>query len=183
MNLWTRNAGISLLCLVAVGFVVLAGIYRTLWVRYDTALGQLESRSERIDGVIRAGSDIEKRLAHTRSAVAPMLHLEGDNAQNDVQQKLRELITASGGTLVSSQVVLETGGEGKMNRVRLTASITGEWSRLVRFMQTLQTHSPVYWIRSASLVREGGNGNTGAGPQQARLTLQLDAPLAPKAKP
>ncbi|MBI3103016.1 MAG: general secretion pathway protein GspM [Burkholderiales bacterium] len=182
MNPWTRNAGFALLCLVAVALATVAGIYRTLWVRYDTALGQFESRSERIDGVIRAGSDIEKRLALARNAVAPMLHPSGENAQNDVQQKLRELITASGGTLVSSQVALETGADGKMDHVRLTATITGEWSRLVPLMQNMQTHRPVYWVRSATIGREGGTA--AVAPQQARLTLQLDAPLAPgKAKP
>lgn len=180
MNPWTRNAGALLFCLAAVVLAVAGGIYHTLWVRYDTALGQFESRSERIDGVIQAGPDIGKRLALVRNAVAPMLHPSGDNAQNDVQQKLRELITASGGTLVSSQVALETGADGKMGRVRLTATITGEWSRLVRFMQTMQTQSPVYWVRSATLAREGATAAVAS--QQARVTLQLDAPLAPPGK-
>lgn len=180
MNPWTRNASALLFCLAAVVLAVAGGIYHTLWVRYDTALGQFESRSERIDGVIQAGPDIGKRLALVRNAVTPMLHPPGDNAQNDVQQKLRELITASGGTLVSSQVALETGVDGKMDRVRLTATITGEWSRLVRFMQTMQTQSPVYWVRSATLAREGATAAVAS--QQARVTLQLDAPLAPPGK-
>lgn len=178
MNLWTRNACAVLFCLAAAVLAVAGGIYRTLWVRYDAALGQFESRSERIDGVIQAGPDIGKRLALVRDAVAPMLHPSGDNAQNDVQQKLRELITASGGTLVSSQVALEMGADGKMDRVRLTATMTGEWNRLVRFMQTMQTHRPAYWVRSATLAREGGTATV--APQQARLTLQLDAPLVPR---
>ena len=50
--------------------------------------------------------------------------------------------------------------------------------RFSRFMQTMQTHSPVYWVRSATLAREGGSA--AVAPQQARLTLQLDAPLAPR---
>jgi general secretion pathway protein M len=178
MNPWTRNASVLLIGLAVAVLAVAGGIYRTLWMRYDTALGQFESRSERIDGVIQAGPDIGKRLALVRDAVTPRVHASGDNAQNDVQQKLRELITASGGTLVSSQVALETGSDGQMNRVRLTATITGEWSRMVRFMQTMQTHSPAYWVRSATLAREGGSA--AVAPQQARLTLQLDAPLAPR---
>lgn len=178
MNPWTRHASTLLLCLALAVLAAAGGIYRTLWVRYDAALGQFESRSERIDGVIHAGPDIGKRLELVRNAVTPMLHSSGDNAQNDAQQKLRELITASGGTLVSSQAALETGADGKMDRVRLTATITGEWSRMVRFMQTMQTHSPVYWVRSVTLAREGGTA--AVAPQQVRLTLQLDAPLAPR---
>jgi len=182
MNAWTRKAitivvVMTLILLVAVGLV-----YRALWMRYDGALGQFESRSERLDGVVQAGTEIQERLGVARNAISPMLHPAGENAQNDVQQKLRELITRSGGTVVSSQAVLEPGADGKLERIRLTATITGEWGKLVRFTETLQSHRPPYWVRTVTLSREGANA--AAGPQNARLALQLDAPLAPqKAKP
>ena len=175
MNAWTRRA-VGILILLALGGLAGAGlVYRALWTRYDGALQQLESRSERLDGVIEAGPDIESRLVDARSMVAPLVHLAGENAQNDVQQKLRELIVTAGGTLVSSQVALEPGADGKLARIRLTATISGEWPKLVRFMETLQTHRPPFWLRSATLSREGA----ATGPQNARVTLQLEAPLAP----
>ena len=81
---------------------------------------------------------------------------------------------------MSSQVALEPGADGKLARIRLTATISGEWPKLVRFMETLQTHRPPFWLRSATLSREG----VATGPQNARVTLQLEAPLAPgKAQP
>lgn len=178
MNAWTRNALLTAL-LAVLALLAAAGLtYRTLWNRYDAALSQLEARSERLDGLVNAGPDIATRLDAVRQAVAPWLHPAGENAQNDVQQRLRELISASGNTLVSSQVALEPGGEGKLARVRLTATLTGEWARLVRFMQDLQLRMPPLWVTTASLSREGAN--TPGAPQTARLTLQLDAPLAPQ---
>ena len=70
MNTWTRRA-IGILILLALGGLAGAGlVYRALWTRYDGALQQLESRSERLDGVVEAGSDIESRLGDARSMVA-----------------------------------------------------------------------------------------------------------------
>ena len=176
MNAWTRRAlGIVvLLCLG--GLAVVGGVYRVLWMRYEQGLAQFESRSERIDGVILAGPAIEKRMTQARDMVAPMLQANGPNAENDIQQKLREIIASSGATLVSSQAALEPVAEGKyVQRYKLTATVTGEWGKLVRLMERLQTHAPPFWIQSVSILREG----LPTGAQNARLTVQLEAPLAP----
>lgn len=181
-NIWRRRAMVASLLLLLGALGCSALVYRTLWARYDTALAQLEPRSERLEGVVNAGAEIETLLASASSTVAPMLHPAGETAQTDVQQKLRQMIVASGGTLVSSQVALEPAVDGKLARVRLTATVTGEWAKLVNFMESLQSHRPPFWVRTANLVREGAS--TGTGPQTARLALQLEAPLAPeKAKP
>lgn len=175
MNMWTKRAlGLLVLCvLVLVGVSGL--VYRALWVRYEQGLQQFEARSERIDGVIRAGETIEKRLGVARDVVAPLLFARGTNAENEIQQKLRDLISASGVTLVSSQAALEEAGDKKIARYRLTATVTGEWAKTLRFMETLQTHTPPFWVRSVTLMREG----LPTGPQNIRLTVQLEAPLAP----
>jgi general secretion pathway protein M len=71
-------------------------------------------------------------------------------------------------------------GPGREVIPRLPGDGTGEWPKLVRFMEMLQTHRPPFWVRTASLSREGA----ATSPQNARLTLQLEAPLAPgKAQP
>src|SRR3989344_741301 len=158
MNVWRRHSVVLLLGLFVGALACAALIYSTLWARYNNALQQLEPRSERLEGVGNAG------------------------AQNDIQQKLRQMIMASGATLVSSQVALEPGVDGKLARIRLTATVNGEWVKLVSFMESLQTHRPPFWVRTANITREGAS--SGAGPQNARLSLQLEAPLAPeKAKP
>lgn len=177
-NIWLQRSVLTLLLLLLVAVAGAALVYRSLWARYDNALGQLEPRSERLEGVVNAGSDIESLLGTATGAVAPLLHPAGETAQNDIQQQLRTMIMASGSTLVSSQAVVEPGVDGKLTRIRLTATVTGEWSKLVKFMESLQVHRPPFWVRSANITREGGS--SGAGPQNARLALQLEAPLAPE---
>lgn len=182
MNVWTRRAASVALLLLLGALACAALVYRALWMRYDNAQQQLESRSERLDGLVNVGPEIETLLETARKSVTPLLHPAGENAQNDIQQRLRELIASSGNTLVSSQVALEPGADGKLARIRLTATVSGEWVKLVRFMETLQTQRPPFWVRTVSISREGPN-NAAAG-QNARVTLQLEAPLAPeKAQP
>lgn len=182
MNVWTQRALLTLL----VGLLTAAGgaawVYRSLWSHYDSTQNQLQSRSERLDGVISVGPDIESTLQSLRDNLQPWLRADGEAAQNDTQQRLRELILASGSTLISSQVALEPAAEGKLAAVRLTATVAGDWTALARFMQTLHTTMPPLWVRSASFQRDGAN--TGAQGQKARITLQLEAPLTPeKAQP
>lgn len=178
MNIWTRRSVGVLALLLVTALVGAALVYRALWLRYDNALQQLEPRSERLEGVVNAGTDIETLLGSASGAVAPWLHPSGESAQNDVQQKLRQMIGASGSTLVSSQVALEPAAEGKLARIRLTATITGEWPKLVALMESLQMQRPPFWVRTANITREGAN--SGQTPQTARLALQLEAPLAPE---
>ncbi|MGP1691081.1 MAG: type II secretion system protein GspM [Giesbergeria sp.] len=177
-SIWVRHTGVALalaaLCLLASG----ALLYRSLWTRYDSALGQLEARSERLEGIVKSGPEIEALLEKARAAVTPWVHPAGENAPNDVQQKLRELVVNSGGTLVSSQVALEPGVDGQMARVRLTATVTGDWPTLLHLMEALQTRLPPLWVRSVTVSREGASSGTGS--QNARLALQLEAPLAPQ---
>lgn len=182
MNTWRGRSFLTLMLLLVLLIAAAAVSYQFLWNRYDRALQQLEPRSERLEGVVEAGTDIENLLATAREAVTPWLHPSGDTAQNEVQQQLRQMIDASGSTLVSSQIAIEPAGENKLARIRITATVTGEWAKLVRFMQSLQARQPPYWTRSANITREGASAGT--GPQNARLSLQLEAPLAPeKAKP
>ena len=182
MNVWHRRAIVTLVLALLVLLAGAAVSYQILWNRYDAALQQLEPRSERFEGIVQAGSEIETLLASASSAVTPWLYSSGESAQNEVQQQLRQIIDASGSTLVSSQIALEPAGENKLARIRITATVAGEWAKLVHLMESLQAHRPPFWVRSANIVREGASA--GAGPQNGRLTLQLEAPLAPeKAKP
>ena len=125
MNVWRRHSVVLLLVLLVGAFACAALIYSTLWARYNNALQQLEPRSERLEGVVNAGAEIETLLSAASSTVAPLVHPAGETSQNDIQQKLRQMIMASGGTLVSSQVALEPGVDGKLARIRRTALLSG----------------------------------------------------------
>lgn len=179
MNAWSRRAAALVLAGLLLLLLAAAWGYRALWQRYDQGLTQLQARSERLDGLLHVGPRITQDLAAARATVSPWLHPAGDNAANDVQQRLRELISASGNTLVSAQAALEPAAEGQLARVQLGATITGEWAGLVRFMQALQQQTPPFWVQAATLTRDGPA--TAGAAQTARLVLQLRAPLAPPA--
>ena len=125
VNVWRARSLLLVGVLLLGASVAAALVYRALWLRYDNALLQLEPRIERLEGVVNAGNQIEELLGTASSTVAPLLHPGGEAAQNDVQQKLRQMIMASGSTLVSLQVASEPGGEDKIPRIRLTATVSG----------------------------------------------------------
>lgn len=179
LNPWTRRAAWVLVLLALCVLASFGLAYYALWQHYDGALDQVGSRSQRLDGVLRSGDDITARLGAARRAVQPWLHPAGESAPNQVAQRLRELVVASGSTLVSSQAIPGTAEAGKLVRVRLDATVTGEWSQVMQLLATLQRQEPPFWIRSANLMREGPVGPD--APQQVRLSVQLEAPLAPSA--
>lgn len=174
---WTRRALLTLLGLVALLLLLAGWGYRALWLRYDDVLAQLEARSGRLDGILQSSARIDKQLAETRAAVQPWLFPGGEGAQNEVIQRLRELVVQNGATLVSSQAVPTPAADGQLAHARLNATIDGDWEQLVRVAGLLQRHRPAFWVRSATLLREGVEAPGMA--QKARLTVQLDAPLAP----
>lgn len=178
MNPWTRKTIVAISVLLGLALLVAGLFYRATWQRYDAALQQLEARGQRLEGVADSADQIQAALVQARSAVGAWLHTgAGDAAQNAVQQKARDLITRSGGTLVSSQVALDPAADGKLAQVRLTATVTGEWADMVRMLASIQAQQPVLWVRSATVMRDGGMA--APQPQKVRVTLQLDAPLAP----
>lgn len=173
---WTRRTLIALLLLGLLALLLAALVWQARWSRYSDDLQQLEQRVERLDGIIDAGDDIEARLTAARTALEPWLHTGGDGASNDIVQQLRELIVANDGTLASSQTAHIDADEDGLERVRISATISGEWPQLMRILAALQTRQPPFWVHSASLMQSGSRADD--APQTARLSLQLDAPLA-----
>jgi len=180
MNAWTRRALVVPLLLL---LTVVVGVAAAVWwllQRYDNALGQLEPRLERLAGVVAAAPDIQANLDKATEHIGPWLHPAGTNVQTDVQQRLRQLIDGAGLTTVALQAA-QPDGDGPLARVRLTATLTGPWPSMVRWLQTLQGHNPAFWVQSLSLQREGRDLPT--EPQTVRLTLQIDAPVQKGAAP
>lgn len=179
MNFWTRRVAVTLSLAFVVLGVCVGLVCVALWQKYENALHILEPRIERLSGIVKAESDIEAALKGARDTLQPWLHIGGAKAQNDIQQQLRQLIDVTGLTIVASQSVYEAGDTQRLGRIRQTATVTGEWPKIVRLLEALQAQRPPFWVRSASLFRE--NGNAGVEPQIVRLTMQLEAPLAGEA--
>ena len=176
MNFWTRRVALTLVVALVVLGVAVGLVCAAFWQRYEQALHILEPRIERLSGIVKADSDIDAALNGANESLKLWLHAGGGKAQNDIQQHLRQIIDTTGATIVASQSVFESGDAQRLGRIRLTATVTGEWSKIVSLLEALQAQRPPFWVRSASLFRE--NGNAAVEPQIVRLTLQLEAPLA-----
>ncbi|MDR2129465.1 MAG: type II secretion system protein M [Burkholderiaceae bacterium] len=180
MSAWTRLVVRIALSVLLAAVLLAAWAYHAAWVRYGDALDQLQARSMRLDGLAAAGGEIDAALKTVSTDTARWLHPASANAQNEVQQRLREIIVASGATLVSAQGVLEPAAEGQQQLalIRLTATVGGSWENVVHFLEALQTQTPVFWVRNAGFLRDGAS--KGGKAQSVRITLQLEAPLAPE---
>lgn len=176
MNTWTRNALTFLLTCLALACGAVALAHYILQQRYDAALRILEPRIARLQGLVSVQGDVEQALNGALEALRPSLHAGGAKAQNEIQQKLRQLIDSAGATVVASQSAYEQPSDQRMGRVRLTATVTGEWTNVLRLLETIQSQTPPFEMQTTTVMRE--NGNSTVEPQVVRLTLQLVAPLA-----
>ncbi len=174
---WARKAAWVTAGLLLLLVLIFAWLYWINWARYARAQEQIESRIARIDGILASSAEIDARLTQARQSVGPWLHKAGSDSQNEILQRLRELVVASGATLISSQAAsVPAEADQQLARVKITATVSGEWAQLVQLAQSLQAQRPPYWVKSLNLQREGQvSGKTS---QRARMTLQMDAPLA-----
>ena len=181
---WTKNAAWAAGVVGLVLVLLVAWAYWTNWVRYARAQDQIDARIARVDGVLAASAEIDSKLTAARQSIRPWLHEGGGDSQNEILQRLRELVVASGATLVSSQAAaVPAEAEQPLSRVKISATVLGEWSQLLPLAHTLQAQRPPYMVRSMNFQREGQvNGKTS---QKARMTVQLEAPMvpSPEAKP
>ena len=174
---WAQRAALVTGVFALVLLVVVAWVYWLNWARYARAQDQIDSRIARIDGILASSADIDARLAQAKTAVGPWLHKGGADAQNEILQRLREMVVASGATLVSSQAAaVPAEGEQQLARVRVSATVSGEWPQLVQLGQALQAQRPLYLVRSLNIQREGQVA--GKTSQKARMTFQLEAPIS-----
>jgi general secretion pathway protein M len=175
MNVWTRRCSAVLLLTLLVLVAAMGLVYQHVWTRYEKAIGILEPRLQRIEGTILAESSIRDRLDAINLWLTPLIHPYSTGVQTQIQQKVRQLTDGSGLTLVTSQAVYEEGATQDLARVRMTATVVGEWSKIVVLLEALHAQRPLLWVRSSAIMRE--NGGQSADPQVARLIMQIEAPI------
>jgi general secretion pathway protein M len=175
MNAWTRRALLIpisvLLCVIAMSFAFATRLYH----RYQADLSTIEPRIERLSGVVEAGVNIQTNLQLAAQTLEPWLHPSSVGVQTEVQQRLRQLIDGSGLTTVALQAA-EPDSSLTLPRLRISATLSGSWSSMLRAMQALQQHRPAFWVQSVSVLREGRDAPSES--QLVRLVLQIDAPLS-----
>ena len=174
---WAAKAALMAMGAVLLLLLIFAWLYWSNWSRYDSALNQVESRVARVDGLLASSAEVDSRLAQARQSVNPWLFKGGSEGQNAVLQRLRDLVVTSGATLISSQIaVVPAENEQKLPKARVSATISGEWAHLVQLGVAIERQRPPFLVHALNIQREGQANSKTA--QKARMTLQIDAPMA-----
>ena len=131
-NEWAILVATALLVLLP---LVVLGVYvakKHMWA--ESMLSQMEPRFARLKGLDLQRDDIDKALARavrTRSEYIYPAAQDAVQTGNAVQQKVRELLTTAGLTVVSSQV-LPPKEDGGFDRISLAVRAEGEMNLFYR---------------------------------------------------
>jgi general secretion pathway protein M len=125
--------------------LVLVGGY--LFSKYqwaETALADLEPRYARLLGLEASGAELDQALAQSAALLARQVYPASQDvsqAGNDAQQRIRNIATRAGLSIVSSQV-LPAKAEKQFDRIPLTVRVEGELPALQAALVVLAGESP-----------------------------------------
>lgn len=145
-------------CLSAFGLLVVllllvyAAIARPLMAKheqYRSAIASLEQRLQRYQALIATRPQLERqlrRLEQDRSARGLFLvEKEPSLAATELRRKVKEVVQAAGGTLVSTQSLPEQTDEA-FPRVTLKVQVQGDTAMLQRVLHALEAQRPLLFI-------------------------------------
>ncbi len=152
--------------------LIIGGVYiyqKNQWAR--DRMGELEPRYARLLGMEAGQQDLIQAGSHAASILAQYVYSaekDASQAGNDAQQKLRDVFSAAGLQIVSSQVLSPKQEKG-FDRVVITLSAEGTLLNLQGALVGLSGQKPAIFVdsMSASVVGE-------AKPDmEPRLTVQF----------
>ena len=174
----TRKEVLILLCsaLVLALPLVVAGTYiakKHVWAQ--ARLLELEPRFARLRGLDSQREEIDEVLARAikiRSEYVYPASQDAAQTGNSVQQKIRDLLTAAGLTVVSSQVLPPKDEKG-FDRIPLSVRAEGELLAVDSALTVLNEQLPVILLTDVE-VRNQGTLQIMNDKVAPRLTLQLN---------
>lgn len=153
VRLWSALI-IVLLCLPALW----GGWY--VWQKHTWAterLAELEPRHARLQGLVASEAELreasEKALAEVRRHVYHV-SVDATQAGNDAQQRIREVVSASGMT-VSSLQALPAKEDGPLDRIPVALAAEGQLFQIQAALLALGALQPTVWVESVSLRPAG----------------------------
>lgn len=141
-----------------VGGVAFAGVY--VWQKHQWAterLAEIEPRHARLAGMKQRQDELAEQGVQAKKRLEELVYPAGIEvvaAGNDAQQRVRQVLTAAGLSLVSSQT-LEPKVEGAFDRVPLSVRVDGDLLALQTALNALDTLRPVIWIDGMSVQSTG----------------------------
>ncbi len=165
--------------LVALLLVLLIGaagyqVFKTVWLGryrlYSNTLAQLESRLAHYQTLLAKQSAIAKELAKARKDNLASEYYLPQNAPplaaTALQQRVSQIVQASGGSLNSSQILPATKDHG-FTRVAVRIQLTGDIETLQKTFYDLESKPPMLFINNVSVrsrvIRRRNPVRRGAG--------------------
>ena len=155
--------------------IIFSGVYiaqKHQWAK--ARLAELEPRYARLAGVDTQRASIDQALSRANHIQAEYIYprnLDAVQTGNAVQQKVRDLLTSAGLTVVSSQVLPAKEDKG-FDRIPLTVRAEGELLAVDTALSVLGEQLPVL-LMSDIEVRNQGTLQSMNDKAPPRLTLQL----------
>lgn len=165
---------IATLCLVMLPLMVLGGYIASKHRWAQTKLAELEPRYARLRGLDMQRDEVEQtlqRALHIRSSYVYPSAQDAVQTGNAVQQKVRDLLTNAGLTVVSSQVMPSKEDKG-FDRIPLSVRAEGELLAVDSALAVIAEQLPVILVNDVEVRLQSAltNMNEKVAP---RLSLQL----------
>lgn len=164
------------LCLILLPLVLLGAYVAQKYQLAQADLAAMEPRYARLAGLDRQRESIalvDKRSTDIRAAYVYPAAQDAVQAGNAAQQKVRDLLTKAGLTIVSSQV-LPAKEEKGFDRIPLTVRAEGELLAVNTALSVLGEQLPVIFVANAEMSSQTPLSMGANAPKTAPiLTLQL----------
>lgn len=171
-----------LLSTVFAGFGLLAWPLIGKYQFYQVNIEQLQERLQRLNGMLATRELLAARLQQLRQDGAiDAYYLKESSptlAATELQQKVKQIIEANGGSLASTQI-LPAIEEDIFSRVAIQVRLTGDTELLQKLVYTLESNPPLLFVNNLQVVGREIRQRSGPGNEiHTRLQLQIQFELA-----
>ncbi|WCM89170.1 type II secretion system protein GspM [Acidovorax sp. NCPPB 3576] len=161
----SSREGLILVCTLALAILplVLLGWYiAEKHQGAESQLAQMEPRYARLLGLESQRADIEAVLSQANAARTQYIYPASQDANqtgNAAQQRIRDIFSAAGLQVISSQV-LPAKDEKGFDRIPLTVRTEGEMLALQSALAVLTSQMPIIVINDLDIQLQGGYANS-----------------------
>lgn len=165
-------AGVILLVALSLPFIAVGAYLLSKYRWADERLAELEPRYARMLGLEASRAELSRALAGSVDVLGRYVYpvtQDVSQAGNDAQQRVRDISTKAGLTLVSSQV-LPAKAEGAFDRIPLAVRLEGDLPAMQAALVVLLAQSPALNFEGFSVQTIGA-----VKPEvQPRLNIQFN---------
>lgn len=147
-----------LIALVVVLPLALGGWYvfqKHQWAQ--SRLAELEPRYARLQGLQESAQDLAKANAQARALLSQYVYAADQDASqvgNSAQQRIRDIFTAAGLQIVSSQVLASKAEKG-VDKIPLSVRTEGELLALQSALAVLSSQTPAIIVNGLNVQTQG----------------------------